>query len=99
MTGQLRKVSTNILAGPGLRRPVSGFGCGWALVHGLASAHLGVDLLDVLALGEGALVGAQLQQAGTEGGGQEEATATKRRGGNQKSGQQTLAACRVMPSD
>lgn len=33
---------------------------GLVLVQRLASTHLGVDLLDVLALGERALVGAQL---------------------------------------
>lgn len=33
------------------------------LGHCLASAHLGVDLLDVLALGERTLVGAQLVKA------------------------------------
>ena len=31
------------------------------LGHGLAGTHLGVDLLDVLALGQRALVGAQLE--------------------------------------
>lgn len=35
---------------------------GLVLVQRLASTHLGVDLLDVLALGERALVGAQLLQ-------------------------------------
>lgn len=72
------------------------------LVHRLASAHLGVDLLDVFALGKGALVGAQLftrifgencaeeinQPAGTKG---TEATGVGKAGGGRGGGSEHMS--------